>query len=204
MYSRKLIGAIVGLAVYGMLGTANAAVIFEQPISAGESTGGVSDGDSFQRFDSFILDQDATLTDVHWFGRVPSDSSLDFTISLYESAGSFPDLASIFYSVDVSAVLMDLGFGEIFDEFWVDPIPSVDLIGGTDYWISIVGSDFSWSTSSLQGTSLALRLSDDAFLLQGSNLAFSLTSTPIPEPSSAVLFAVGSLVVGAALRRKAN
>ncbi len=185
---RKLIGACVGLAMMGIAGTASAVVIYEQPITAGESSSLVSNGVTFQANDSFVLDLDATLTDVHWFG---SSSSLDFTIILYLSSGTIPDLASLFYTVDVTAESLNI-VGESFDAFWVDPILSVDLLGGVEYWISIVGSDFSWSRpSSTPGISQSLRLSDGQFLGQASNPAFSLTATEVPEPSTLALFATG-------------
>lgn len=203
---KMLIGACVGLAMSIMAGTVNATVIFENPVSAGETSGLSSDGVNFQAFNYFVLQHDATLTDVHWYGSITVSSPLNFTISIYESNGSLPNLTSQIYTENVTAVKISLPT-ETYDGFEVDPISSIVLIGETEYWISIVSPTFAWVNSSVAPGSeilaATLRFSDRALYGQvGRNLAFSLTSTTVPLPPTISLFAVGLAALGALSRRR--
>jgi hypothetical protein len=90
----------------------------------------------------------------------------------------------------------------------VDPLAMVfNVTGGTQYWVSIqanLSTDETWNLRSGIGDGLIYH--EDAgrlFQAAGNNaIAFSLTSTAIPESSTVVLMGLGLVGLGYAGRRK--
>ena len=93
-------------------------------------------------------------------------------------------------------------------EYWVD-IDPLALVAGTTYWLSIVnnslengGDTWAWASSDFSSVNGAARLVDGDDWSSGFDHAFNLTGNPIPEPNAALIFGVGLIVVGRAMREK--
>jgi hypothetical protein len=82
-----------------------------------------------------------------------------------------------------------------------------NVTGGTQYWVSIqanLSTDETWNLRSGIGDGLIYH-EDAGRLFQtagNNNIAFSLTSTAIPESSTVVLMGLGLVGLGYAGRRK--
>lgn len=177
---------LIGIFLLSLSGTAKAAVIFEQPITLGESAGFISDGVLGVTFDSFVLDRTATVTGVQWFGAIGLSGFFDFTINFHESAGSLPN-QSPFYTENVSLMPGDVP-GELFDRFSANNIQPVELVAGQEFWISIVGSNFAWYNSQVPGTIATFIIDRDLLATREGSLAYSLSGTVVPLPAALWLF----------------
>jgi hypothetical protein len=198
---------------------AGADVIFSQgPLDGGGSTiSELGGGYRQQSLDDFVLDPGgATVTDVHWwgsYGEDPDPTTDDFTIRFFTDVGGSPNSA-FFHEVNVGPVTRGatgmtssawgVHDGGVVYEYSVDLPASICLDGGTTFYMSILnntdsewgwledGSGLHWFRGSEGGSwSESSRQTD---------LAFQLTGTPIPEPTTMLM--LGGLGAGLASARK--
>ena len=199
--------------------TCHAFLLYEQTLD--ESLGGAySNAGSVIVADDFVLLEDATITDVHWYGYYsrpaldPSITALDFQIRFYAETAGLP--STLLYDQIVSASVADSGLtvtegpthpdthtGSIIYEFTADPIDPFILSGGETIWLSIAETDASTSIGNTQwywcyseiGQPGAVKATlGDNWELSTGNMAFSLTSTsPIPEPATCLLLLFGMI-----------
>jgi len=170
--------------------------------------------------DDFVLSPGANvITDIHWWGgydtSVPANDV--FSIRLFNITSGSPDTNPSYSTIIGGVTHFDTGNKilagslsgfEVF-EYAVDVAP-ISLIAGTPYLLSIVnGSGIAdtwfWATTSLPDISSASVRSSDGnawtTILPEAEMAFNFTSTPIPEPSTLLLFGVGLVGVGLLRRR---
>jgi hypothetical protein len=212
-------------ALAGMLflapGPANAgAIIFDNGapdlLNAWASDPGFLEGLGIQQWDDFSLSPGANVVgDIHWWGvydfGTPAEPD-EFAIEIFEDVGGLPDLntgVKVFTGEAGRVATGDKVLGQ-FDlyAYWVDISP-ISFAPSTDYWISIVndsqaggGDTWYWATSSQTGIHAEAVGGDDPFNVDG-ELAFNLTgpASEVPEPSTALLFGVGLLLVRRVRRR---
>lgn len=142
-------------------------------------------------------------------------STADFVISLYDNGGDIP--GTVIQTYSVTADVSPSGFGTAGDQpvliFWADPlVPTVDLTGGTTYWVSIYEDDLdtsgTWAWANSTGSGIAAFTGSSWISLTSSpNLAFSPSmatpQTAMPEPGALALLGFGLAALGYARRRKA-
>lgn len=198
-------GVLVALSLVAM--SSSAVVVFEQaPDSPPSGAGGLnSDGVDFIGFDDFTLSETTTITDVHFFGFSGRTS---FTVRFYNDSSGLPATTTTgggaFYDESVAASEMATASTGL-SEYWLDPIPSVEISGSTKTWIAIFpddGADWAWTPAAVDGNGAeVLILSSGFFSTFGfGDRAFSLTSN-IPEPTTILLLGLGLAGLGFARRR---
>jgi len=194
-------------AVFGGASVAAAKAIVEQPWDGSLYPALASEGldNHSEIYSPFRMAIDGERVEqILWWG---SSSSNEFTIRLVGSLAptddrDYPDILSPLFEVTTTA--SSITVGSFTDLFSIElPVP-VFLPAGMTY-ISIVGDDFGWSTSStLDGTPPDLYLIRNVGgvtvgIPSDSDAAFVLNDAivPIPEPSSVVLIALGLTVLSA-------
>lgn len=227
--NRKTIFRVLGLTLVGLIlaGPSQAMILFNQDLNTGLS-GTYSNTGGQVRADNFMLDADAQITDVHWYGFYevplnPLDTSVDFRLRFYADASGLP--GTLLYDQLVAAAVanstMAVTGGSFVDsmiyEFTADPIDPLSVNAGETLWISLAeedaatpregGTQWLWNYSSVASMASA-SINDngmDDWSPDGGNLAFYLTGesdggTAIPEPATMLLF--GSGLVGAVIRKR--
>jgi hypothetical protein len=156
--------------------------------------------------DDFVLTLGSTtIADVHWWGFPELDEDDNFTIRIFADLGGLPEASPTVLDLNVGAVGRN-SFNNIF-EYWVD-IPEITLAADTTYWLSItndISTNWAWHEGEGTGSGHVFRANDNdswTFDLSSRDLAFNLTGPSVPEPSGVLLFGVGMLVVGRAIRRR--
>jgi hypothetical protein len=227
--ARKMIlaTALLACGLVGMSAPAAALTIFDNGAPDGqdaEFSNVFSDDDAVedQRIaDDFAFEPGSyELKTIEWFGvyapQTPDPPGTDaFTVRIYSDAPGAPDVSLFEYTGEVTRT--DTGQGVIIGDLtlpiylYVVDIAALALEGDTSYWLSIyngVGSEalWFWATSNGgagDGNATFSNGPDGPWLdvPSGSELAFRLGAQPIPEPSAALAFGLGSLVVGGSLRR---
>jgi hypothetical protein len=180
------------------------------------------DGDTDQRIaDDFAFAPGAyELKTIEWFGVYAPDSADPpgadaFTIGIHADASGSP--GSRFFEYTGSVARMETGQDVIIGDLtlpiyvYVVDIAALVLEGDSSYWLSIhngAGSEALWfwatSNGGLGDGNANYSNGPDGPWLEvptGSELAFRLGARPIPEPSAALAFGLGSLVVGGSLHR---
>ena len=181
-------------------------------------------GVGFQMADDFRFDTVGyEVTNIHWFGGYAFGNSPaspdDFTVRIYGDAAGVPDASDFIEVFSGVAMRTDTGDDDPFDldiyEYRVDIDPLM-LDADTTYWMSVFndavpngGDPWFWATSDASsGTGNAAFTDGDgnAWLLEHRDweLAFGLGGDDlptIPEPSAALVFGIGCLVVGGKVRR---
>ena len=201
---------------------ASAGVLYSQrldPVLSGSWQSETSNGNnSFnQAFDNFSLATTQTINHVAWTGfLLPDFTPIDgFTISLYsdnfdnsDSPGSVGTLlASTSISGDAGEAANSTpnkgSFGVFNFDTAIDPFVAT---AGTTYWISIVGDpaknsgDVYWAFSD-QGDDSFDTYDGNNVTSVGTNLAFTLSNSAVPEPSSLMLEGSGMMVLAGFGRR---
>ena len=193
---------VAGQAAAGM-------IIFSKPNDPTQSVL-FSDADGQQAADNFQLTENVTLDDMGWFGGyVELDDatvSRSFKLRIFLDSGGGVPTINPFFEVVVIVAGVDTGttssFGSKNIFQYVTTITPVDLTAGTEYWISILENDLTtniwfWQASnSVQNETAAFRPQGEGnwLSLDQSNrneFAFSLSATPIPEPSTMLLLGFG-------------
>jgi hypothetical protein len=170
-----------------------------------------------QAFDDFTLSTAAIINNVSWTGFLnPDFTPVDgFTISFYaddfdtiDSPGSVGTLlASTVITGDAGQTpnsTPDVGaFGVFNFDTAVTPFVAT---ADTTYWISIVGNpdinsgDVYWAFSD-QGDGSFITFNNNGVGVIGTDLAFTLSNSSVPEPSGLVLDGSGLMVLAGFGRR---
>ncbi|MDZ4859842.1 MAG: PEP-CTERM sorting domain-containing protein [Candidatus Hydrogenedentes bacterium] len=207
--------------------TAQAEIIYDNggpdsTTGGSDSTVFVSLNPDFASFDDFVLDAGSnTITDIHWWGNYYTffGESLDdfFVIYIFDDDNGHPDLSSgPLHTIDGTGATrvdtgLDVGGDEempIFEyDLFIDPITlDPDVV----YWMAIT-NDFHWrwQTSLVPGGAYqvgginledSFTDSEDDLTARDYGLAFNLTATVVPEPSTIVLLGAGIAAIAAARR----
>lgn len=175
-----------------------------------------------QAADDFVLNADAVLTGIGWYGSylftdvqpLPDD----FTINIYADVGNMPAslLDTAVFSGDVSRTftgdIVSNQFGD-FEMYQYDvDISGVALSAGTKYWLSIVNNTsdttqfggWAWAYNRESATHRWIQDGGAWTVFGSGNLAFSLNDDPVavPEPSGIALLIGGLLGLGLARRTR--
>ena len=199
--------------------SANAAVVYSQPLSA---LWALYSDTGFPHFaaDDFVLNAHYDVTDVHWWGVYADTSPGDdppadnFTVEFYleDTSPGLPAYRSYSASA-VSRTFVQAGGGmDIYFYSYDLPAP-LSLSAGATYYLGIYNStplgEWAWckGTDGTGNGSAWVRgsLGDPYHTFGDGDLAFELTvpdETIIPEPITSALF-VGSVLLGLGrLRRR--
>jgi len=171
--------------------------------------------------DDFSFAFDATVTEIQWFGgyggHVPAAID-DFTVRIFDDDALVPLMGS-FRPVLGQPVRVDTGLdqtegGETFDIYqYTLEIAGEPLLADTPYWLSIQndttssGGNWFWATTAGAGNAAATAGDGNLWFrdLNRFALAFNVSgSSPIPEPSAALVFGMGWIVVSGAIRRRSR
>lgn len=205
------------MTLFGLSQQASADVLYSQPwngtgnIQASEndtSAGGY--GNFATMYDNFTLGGGGTITEVDWTGGYFNPSTqgpiTSFTITIYSDNSGQPG-ASV-YSTTIPGAAGETYVGTYFNNPIYDYSASMNFTAttGVQYWLSIVANEpstfpqWAWSEGT-GGDGSSYQLYEGDLSTFGSDLAFTLDSTPLP--SALWLFASGIGSVGL-LARKAK
>jgi hypothetical protein len=203
---------------------ASAGVLFSQgtdPTLTGRWQSETSNGSNGfnQAFDNFSLASDGTINNVSWTGFTNPDFTPinGFTISIYadnfdnsDSPGAVGTLlASTIISGDAGQTpnaTPNVGNFGVFN--FSTAITPFQATAGTTYWISIVGDpaknsgDVFWSFAAPGAGDGSFNTYDGNFVTAvGTDMAFTLSNSVVPEPSGLMLDGSGLLVLAGFGRR---
>jgi len=201
---------------------ASAGVLYSQrtdPGLSGQWQSETSNGSNGfnQAFDDFSLSTTGTINNVSWTGFLgPSSTAIDgFTISFYADDFDTTDSPGSIGTLLASTVITGTagqannstpdahGFGVFNFNTAIDPFVAT---AGTTYWISIVGNpdlnsgDVYWAFSD-QGDGSFNTFNNNGVAVIGTDLAFTLSNSTVPEPSGLVLGGSGLMVLAGFGRR---
>jgi hypothetical protein len=200
---------------------ANAAnpTIFSQPSVFPEFGGGLASQNDMNRFgnfatgyDNFSFDAPHFITDVHWQGlyyNPPEQGTITgFTLSIFDDNAGQPGNLAFSELINGNAGETFVGSnGYPVYDYWTDLAGEFLAQAGSTYWLAVVPDlgfppQWAWSGGTGgDGISYQDFLGDRSQV--GSDMAFSLTGKPVPEPASVLgLLAIGALGAGSALKRK--
>jgi hypothetical protein len=187
------------------VGQVQADILFSQPVISG----GVALASDFARFqqeaDSFALSIPASVETIHWWGAYANNDirSDNFTVRFFANVAGNPAMTPL---VDISSLsltraptsLLD-NLGDQIYEYQATLPSTVSLDGATTYYLSVVNSTppggvWDWVGS---GPDTHWTRRDDASTWTASNnttsFAFELLGSPVPEPSTLLLLAIGTI-----------
>jgi hypothetical protein len=207
------------LVIAGVAPAAQGAPILTQPLNPtveGEfSNLGLTNQ---QIADNFQLAAQTLLDSFSWFGHYFADTAVanpvDFSIRVFaDDVGKPAVLPLQTINVSVNAVPTGLTFGTI--PWFAYSTPLAVVLNPGLYWISVLetdpatptigGSQWMWGDSTTDGLR-ASRSGDGVAWTANLDLdkAFSLTGTPVPEPSTLMMSLMGvAFAVSRARRRRA-
>ncbi|MBK7926290.1 MAG: PEP-CTERM sorting domain-containing protein [Bryobacterales bacterium] len=185
------------------------ATIFSQPFSSNGNRVsstlnffGAAPG--FQTYDDFTLATDASVTGLTWWGSQQSGGT-DFSVTFYEG-GATPGAVLATYSVSPT-VQADPGPPANLLLYTASLNSPFSAVGGTQYWMSVFNgaadASWAWQSSSPSG-GLIRELGANSFG-ETVGVAFTLTDSAVPEPSTGLLLGLGMMLVagrGWSRRRK--
>ncbi|MCC6796737.1 MAG: PEP-CTERM sorting domain-containing protein [Candidatus Hydrogenedentes bacterium] len=179
----------------------------------------------YMAFDNFTLEEGSNVvTDLHWWGNhylyyAPSITD-NFIIYIFEDNEGVPDFSSgPLHTIDGSATTPREDTGLDANGNTDSPVFAYDLVfdpitldANTTYWLSIT-NDFYWywQGSTTPGTSYSIVGPDfpndleewsDELETENYNLAFNLTGSVVPEPSTVVLLGAGVAMLFARQRMR--
>jgi hypothetical protein len=217
--------------VLGLCGSlTQAAILLERPLDTVPEEGRFSnffvDSTGQRIANSFTVEADATVTDLHWWGyfiNTASDINNDFRIRFYSANPTTPTTpGTLVYENIFKPTLADTGLispivSTTVWEFSADPIPELSLIANETYWLeiaylpSISLNQWLWSratTSDGQVVSTGSITDVDAVWSQWGQFdrdsAFYLTGTFVPVPAAMWLFGSGLLGLMGIARKQRN
>lgn len=207
---------------------AHAALLFEQPVTGNRGLfSNLNAASSQQDADNFSLASASNVSEIVFWGAyqgfdLSTQSDVDFTIRLFETAGATP-VIDPFFEQQVTATFSPTGltngvtFGDQPIYRFTASSLSIDLAAGTEYWLSILESDldtlgsagiFEWSPSSILGSGALRNLDSTVWGAFPRNSAFALHGeelSAIPVPAAFWLFGTALVgLVGFSKRRKAS
>jgi hypothetical protein len=202
----------------GVVPPAHAAPILAQPLQPALQGEFSNLGALNQQIaDDFQLAAQTTLDSITWFGHyfqdTPVANPVNFSLRVFaDDAGKPAVLPLHTVNVAVNAVPTGLTFGTI--PWFSYSTPLAIVLNPGLYWISVLesdpatpaiaGSQWMWGDSTTAGQR-ASRLGDGVAWTADLDIdkAFTLTGTPVPEPSTLALSLLGA-AIGIARRRRAR
>jgi hypothetical protein len=194
---------------------AGATVLFQQSAAntsawTSETSNGINGFN--QVWDNFTLAAPGNVTTVSWTGWIlPSFGQINgFTISFYNDDivdGSHVP-GTLISSKSISGNANEVGVGShnsygIFDFSAAVPFAAA---ANTQYWISIVAdpqsSTWNWANSNGMDSSFYEDDGNGSVGPVGTDVAFTLSNTSVPEPGSLTLAGTGVLVLFGMARRR--
>ena len=220
-----LIAAII---TAGCISPAGADVLYDQPYTAFAPLPSQNDTTLFGNYatvyDNFTLAANSTLTSVDWYGgyfNPPSQGVITgFTITIYQDNAGTVGASYATVTIPGNANETFVGFdsippGDIPAYSYSSITGAIPLLGGTQYWMSIVADaafppQWGWEDGS-GGDGTAYRTFFGVTDPYPADFAFTLNGTPtdvvaVPEPSSLVVLGAGLVSLWCMIwrRRKNN
>jgi hypothetical protein len=207
----------IGLALLGMSAAAGAQIYVQAYDVSGFALASQNDtsvagiGAYSTTYDDFTLSSDATITGLRftgiYFNPGGVGTTTSFQVQFYNDDIGQPG-SSVF-----STTILGNG-GEVCDTGPANPVCAYGVslnftaLAGTPYWLSIVSNSnlapqWGWAGGT-GGDDSAFQLYFKEGTHENADLAFSLFTAEVPEPSSWALMLLGFLVLGTALRRGAR
>ncbi len=205
---RKMFSLLIALTVTAFAGVASAGPIIYDNGAPDGIDGAFIDNINNNRFeaaDDFSIAGGGTIADIHFWTlefNNPFAGVIEWTIYNQTFDGFFD---GFFQPGGVLATgfgvnIQQMATGNVFDgtefEYWFELDSPVTIVDSAVYWLGLhlpgSGGDISWEST--DSSSLDSSVSQENFAAWQQNnfdLAFNLTTTAVPEPSSLLLLASG-------------
>jgi hypothetical protein len=215
----KRLAAILVFSLLLFPGKGLASIIYEQLpgpasntllISSARDNFGSTPG--YRVADDFVLTADAVITDLHWWGQfseqvTPGGKSFSFTF--YDDNPLAPGPGAVLHVSGGSLTEQTVNTGPGPVVFYSSILDSpFSATGGSRYWLSVfdgaADASWLWLIANNPGNGSTQELNPGpAWFSVSADMAFQITSEPVPEPASMLLLGSGLLGLIGYRRRSA-